>query len=211
MSKSLSSLAAVLSMLTATPVVAYDDGGRACDYCELFPYKPLRVQLEGGRTITQNWAAQYLDNGMSAGLGITWQPSQAVPLALRADGVYQSFDARPLLISQAASHFGTPVDEGEVRMWGGDLDAELDLRLSSGSRMYLLAGVGWYDEQNSFYEQGALVTRNTTGVHFARNAGLGLEFGNGGTVSLFLDARYLRLEANGHNLDLIPIRVGLRF
>jgi len=37
----------------------------------------------------------------------------------------------------------------------------------------------WYDEQNSFHEQGVLVSRNTTGVHLAKNAGLGLEFGSG--------------------------------
>ena len=211
MSKSLCSLAAVLGLLTATPVLPYDGEVRACDYCELFPYKPLRVQLEGGRTITQGWGAQYLDNGMNAGLGITWQPSAAVPVALRADAAYMSFDARQRLLDQAASSLGAAIDEGRIKLWGGDIDAELDLKITSGARVYFLLGGGWYDEQNSFHKDGVLVSRNTTGMHFAKNAGLGLEFGNGGWAFIFIDARYMRLEASGHNLDFIPIRLGLRF
>jgi hypothetical protein len=38
-----------------------------------------------------------------------------------------------------------------------------------------------------------------------------MEFANGGSVFFFIDARYMRLSVNGQNLDLIPIRLGLRF
>ncbi len=210
MSKLLGSAAAALSLVAVTRAAAYGhDYG--CDYCQFFPYSPVRVQVDGGRTITQDFGAQYLENGWNLGLGLTWQPAEQVPLALRIDGMYQSFGARQALLSQAASRFGTNVDEGTIDMWGADLDAELDLRLSAGSRAYLLAGGGWYDEQNNFRDQGTLVSRTTTGTRFAKNAGLGVEFANGGRVFFFIEARYMRFDANGHHLDLIPIRAGLRF
>lgn len=211
MSKPLLSLAAGLSLLAATPAVAYGGDAYACDDCEQFPYRPIRLQIEGGRTITQGSAAQYLDNGMNLGLGFTWQPTAGYPLALRVDGMYQSFGARELLLTQAAANFGTNIDEGTVKMWGADIDAELDLRVSYSARVYFLVGGGWYDEQNTFEYQGSPVRRNTTGTHFAKNAGAGVEFANGGTVFFFIDVRYMRLAINGGNLDFIPIRLGLRF
>jgi hypothetical protein len=73
-------------------------------------------------------------------------------------------------------HLGTKVDEGRVKMWGGDVGAKLDSTVSYGTRLYFLAGGGWYDEQNSFRYQSTLVRRNTTGTHFAKNGGLGVEF-----------------------------------
>jgi len=211
MSKPLLSLAAALFLLAATPAMAYGGDAYACDDCQLFPYKPIRVQIAGGRTITQGSAAQYLDNGMNVGLGITWQPAAEYPLALRVDGMYQSFSARQLLLTQAAANLRTSIDEGTVKMWGADIDAELDLRVSSSARVYFLVGGGWYDEQNTFEYQGTPVRRNTTGTHFAKNAGAGVEFANGGSVFFFIDVRYMRFAMNGQNLDFIPIRLGLRF
>jgi hypothetical protein len=211
MSKPLSSLAAVLSLLAATPAMAVGDDDYACENCELFPYSRFRLQVGGGRTVTQGWAAQYLDNGANFGLGFTWQPTAKEPVALRVDGMYQSFDARPLLLTRAAASLGTNVDEATVKMWGGDIDAELDLRVSYEARMYLLVGGGWYDQQNNFRYRGTLVSRNTTGPHFEKNAGVGMEFANGGTIFFFIEVRYMRFDVNGQKLDLIPIRLGLRF
>jgi len=65
-----------------------------------------------------------------------------VPLALRSDGAYMSFDARQLLLDRAAASLGRPIDDGNVKLWGGDIDAELDLELSPGSRLYFLVGGG---------------------------------------------------------------------
>ena len=211
MSKALWSLAAALSLLPAAPAVAYRGDAYACDSCEFFPYRAFRMQIEGGRTITQGWGEQYLDNGWNVGRGFTWQPDSNVPLGLRVDGMYQRFEARPLLLTQASATFGTKVDEGSVTMWGADVDAEYDIKVSYWVRLYFLGGVGWYDEQNSFRQEGTLVSRNTTGVHFAKNAGVGVEFANEGTVFFFIDVRYMRFKANGQNVDFIPMRLGLRF
>src|SRR5215469_8616928 len=130
MSKPLWALAALLSLPAATPATAYRSDAYACDGCEFFPYSPFRMQIEGGRTITQGYAEKYLDNGMNLGLGFTWQPKLDVPVSLRVDGMYQSFEARPLLLTQASASLGTKVDEGSVTMWGGDVDAEYDLKVS---------------------------------------------------------------------------------
>ncbi len=210
MSKLLCSAAATLSLIAVTRAEAYGHD-YDCDYCQLFPYSPVRVQVDGGRTITHDFAAQYLDNGWNAGAGLTWQPAERVPLALRIDGMYQSFGARQALLTQAQTHLGAKVDEGTIDIWGGDLDLELDVKLTAGSRAYFLAGGGWYDEQNTFRYQGTLVNRTTNGTRFAKNAGLGLEFANGGWISFFVEARYVRFDANGRNLNFIPVRAGLRF
>lgn len=212
MGKSLLFLAAALSLFAAASAVAQGGGAYDCDYdCELFPYSRFRMQIEGGHTVTQGFAARNLDNGMNLGLGFTWQPTSKSPLALRADAMYQSFEARQLLLDQATGAFGTNVDEANVTLWGADLDAELDLKVSYWIRLYFLAGGGWYNEQSNFRQNGALVERNTSGMRFAKNAGLGVEFANGENLFLFIDVRYMRFDLSGQNLDFIPIRLGIRF
>ena len=211
MGKSLVWLAAELSLLAAAPAVARGGDEYACDYCEQFPYSRFRFQIEGGPTITQGYGARYLDNGTNVGLGVTWQPTPKRPFALRADAMYQSFAARQLLLEQASANFGTHIDEGSVHMWGADLDAEFDLKLNTWTRLYFLAGGGWYNQQNNFRQNGVLVERNTTGTRFAKNAGLGVEFANGGDVFFFIDVRYMRFSVNGQHVDFVPIRLGIRF
>jgi hypothetical protein len=135
-------------------------------------------------------------------------------------------------LSQAAAFYQTPVDNGTVRMWGGDVDLEIDFRLGARVRGYLVAGGGWYKQQITYRQQqvvggylcdwwgdcypgyigaDAIVARNTSQWHFARNAGFGLEFALRGRASFFVDARYMRLDPNDRKSDFLPIRAGLRF
>ena len=226
MSKSILALAAVLSLFTATPALAQDEDYLTYPY--VLSYRPFRVQIQGGRTLTQGSQDRVLDNGYNLGLGFTWQPGSHLPLAVRVDGMYQKFEMRPPLLAQAEAFFGTRVDEGSVKMWGGDIDAELDLLVSPGMRLYLLGGGGWYDQQNSYRQnifvngqvcgllgcantQTSLVARNSTGMQFERNAGVGVEFAIGDRVSFFADARYMRFNQTGSQRDFIPIRFGLRY
>lgn len=159
------------------------------------------------------------------------QPTSHLPLAVRVDGLYAGFHDRPPLLDQASTSLGTTVDRGHTQMWGGDLDAELDTLLSPGVRLYLLAGGGWYDRRDSYYQreivdgvlcgfyfcrQGAFlaavrVGQTSTGMMFAENAGAGLEFSLGQGASFFVEARYMRFNQHGQRLDFVPIRVGLRF
>ncbi len=196
-----------------------------------FKYHPFRFHIDGGGTLTQNSNDTLLDNGWNAGLGLSWFPSSHLPLGIRVDGTYNEFDARPGLLNQAAAIYGTRVDNGTRKMWGGDVDLELDLHLSPYVRAYLLAGGGWYKQQDTFrqvnlypgyicdwwgcgpgyYGVNSIVARNTTDWHFAKNAGFGLEFAMGPRTSFFVEARYMRLNPSDAKSDYIPIKAGLRF
>jgi opacity protein-like surface antigen len=196
-----------------------------------FRYHPFRFHVDGGGTITQRSSEDYYKNGWNVGAGLTWYPTSHLPLGLRVDGTYNEFDARNLLLQQASQTYMTPVDSGTQKIWGGDVDLELDLHFSPYVRGYLLAGGGWYRQQTTFrqtnytpgygcdwwgcgpgyYRGTGIVARNNTDWHFARNAGLGLEFAMGPITSFFVEARYMRINPNDAKSDFLPIRAGLRF
>jgi opacity protein-like surface antigen len=230
MSKSKLALAAALSLFAAAPALAQEDEDYF-GYPYVLSYHHFRVQVEGGRTITEGSLDHYLDNGLNLGLGFTWQPIAHLPLAFRADGMYERFEMRPPLLAQASAYFGTRVDEGSSKMWGGDIDAELYFPLGSAARLYLLGGAGWYDQQNSYRQlafasgqvcgltgcssgvsqTSTLVGRLSTGMKFEKNAGVGMEVAIGDRASFFVDARYVRFSPSGARRDFIPIRFGVRY
>ena len=196
-----------------------------------FRYHPFRFHIDGGGTITQRSSENYYDNGWNVGAGFTWYPTSVLPLGLRVDGTYNEFKVRNLLLQQASETYMTPVDNGTQKIWGGDTDLELDLHFSPSVRGYLLAGGGWYRQQTTFrqtnytpgfgcnwwgcgagyYRSTDIVARYNTDWHFARNAGLGLEFAMGPIASFFVEARYMRINPNDSKSDFLPIRAGLRF
>jgi opacity protein-like surface antigen len=196
-----------------------------------FQYHPFRFHIDGGGTLTQRANDTLLDNGWNAGLGLTWYPTHHLPFGIRVDGTYNEFDARQGLLNQASSIYGARVDNGTQKMWGGDVDLELDLHLSPYVRAYFLAGGGWYKVQDTFrqtnvypgyicswwgcgpgyYAAHSIVARNTSDWTFAKNAGFGLEFALAPRTSFFVEARYMRLNPNDAKSDFIPIRAGLRF
>jgi hypothetical protein len=236
MSQSLKLLTILAALAMATPALAqHGEPGRAyttTSYFSAFEYRPFHVQIEGGPTIAEGMERHDLEDGVNIGLGFTWQPTSHLPLALRVDGMYEHFDAKPFLLDQEAATLGTTVDSGDVKMWGGDVDVELDTQLSPRVRLYLLGGGGWYDMRESFYQRGIIkgtvcgwfycvsgvpllasfrVGQTTTGMRFEENAGAGLEFAMGGGGSFFVDARYVRFNVHGQRLEFVPIRIGLRF
>lgn len=235
MNKSVWPLAVLVALGAATPALAqygeYDTTYPAPNYFSGFQYRPFHVQLEGGLTLPEGRAGRDLDSDANVGLGLTWQPTSILPLAVRVDGMYSKFHDRPPLVAAASASLGTTVDWGHTQMWGGDADAELDTLLGPWVRLYLLAGVGWYDRRDSYYQhqivdgvlcgwyycvRGQFLTRVrveqiTTGMSFEQNAGAGLEFPLGQGASFFVDARYMRFDRRGGRLDFVPIRIGLRF
>lgn len=235
MSKSVGLLAVLVALGAVTPALAQGSGYYA-PYSDSatfggFQYRPLHVQLAGGVILPEGTVRHDLDSASSMSLGITWQPTSHLPLAVRVDGLYASFDDRSPLLDQASTNLGTTVDWGHTQMWGGDVDVELDTLLSRGVRLYLLAGGGWYDRRDSYYQRqifdgvlcgfyfcrrGAFlasvrVGRTSTGMMFAENAGAGLEFSLGQGASFFVEARYMRFSQHGQRLEFVPIRAGLRF
>jgi opacity protein-like surface antigen len=235
MSKSVCALAMLAALGAATPALAQpgerDNAYSTQSHFGGFPYRPFSLQIEGGTTLTEGMESQDLGRGENIGLGFTWRPTSHLPLALRVDGMYEHFHDRPALLAQAAAGLGTTVDWGNTKLWGGDVDAELDTLLSPRVRLYFLAGGGWYDRRESFYQYGIgegvfcgwsfceiepvfasfRVGQVTTGMQFEKNAGAGLEFALGEGASLFIDARYMRFDEQGQKLDFVPVRIGLRF
>jgi hypothetical protein len=196
-----------------------------------FKYHPFRFHIDGGGTLAEQSNKDMLENGWNAGLGFSFFPTSHLPLGIRVDGTYNEFDGRPGLLSQATSTYGTQINNATQKMWGGDVDLELDASLSPYVRLYLLAGGGWYRQQTTYrqrnYYRGLLcdwwgceygyygvdsVVARTTGTwHFAKNAGVGFEFALSPSTSFFVEARYMRLNPNNARSDFVPIRAGLRF
>jgi opacity protein-like surface antigen len=230
---------AALPLTLATPALAYDvqfDQHTDWAYTDSsspnsLHYRPWHFQVDLGPVFPQQGASANFDGGWNAGGGVTWYPSRYLPFGIRADGSYTKLGARQPLLDQAATQAGTTVDRGTIERWGGDLDGEIDVPLGTVARFYLLAGVGWYKTQSTFWQsqespallctwwgcmQGfvhssTLVSSTTDQWQFARNAGVGFEFSLGPGASFFMDARYLRLGSSQAKQDFIPVRFGVRF
>ena len=195
-----------------------------------FQYHPWRFQIEGGYTITSGDTKNWWQNGGNVGAGITWFPVKGMPLGFRVDGSYSVFDATPAGVAAASKALGTTIGAGRLEMYGGDVDAELDLSMGPKVREYLFGGLGWYRQRTSYdqvqYQYGLIcyfycypgyfpvttnVERTTSDWMKSWNAGIGFEFSLQDPASFFVEARYLRLYPQSSNSVFIPIRVGLRF
>lgn len=196
-----------------------------------FHYHPFRFHIDGGGTLTEKSNSAEFSDGWNAGFGLTWYPTAVLPLGIRVDGTYNQFNIKNPLLWDAAAANGPGIYHGFQRMYGGDTDLELDLHLSPYVRAYFLAGGGWYKQETIFrqtvftngygcnwYGCGpgyvgltGTVARNNSDWTFARNAGFGMEFATGPDASIFVEARYMRLNPTDAKSDYIPIRIGLRF
>jgi hypothetical protein len=231
---------AALPLTAVAPAMAYDvQFDQHTDWAytdsstpEALHYRPWHFQVGAGPTLTRGQAGHDLESGWNAGGGVTWNPSRYVPFGIRADASYSKFGVRQSLLDQTSTQLGTTVDSGMVAQWGGDLDGEIDIPLSPVARFYLLGGGGWYKTQSTYrqwqvnsatmctwwgcqvgyVQTEAVVSRTTTpSWQFARNLGIGVEWGVGPGTSFFVEARYMRLGHHSAGQDFIPVRFGVRF
>jgi opacity protein-like surface antigen len=187
-------------------------------------YHPLRVQIDGGYSVAAGSAARALDDGWNGGLGLTWFPSSVLPLGVRVDTSYSRFGASGESLAAASESLGTPLSFGHENIYGGDLDAEIDLPLGPTAREYFFGGAGQYREQ-TVYEQiyapgrcfffcgGYVATAEQTTSRWLNswNAGVGFEFEVADPATFFIEARYLSIgHANGRQA-FVPIQMGIRF
>jgi len=194
-------------------------------------YHPLVVQIAGGGTLTEGDNKPTLDDGGNVSVGLTWFPTSALPLGIRLDGSYNRFTQTLYSRALAAAATGTNVVFGHQDLYGGDVDAQLDLaHNSSRMKMYLFGGGGWYRERTVFkqltqqpgtfcyfycfpalFDVISTAERTTTPWRKSWNAGFGMEFALADPVSFFIEARYLRIAPYSANDAYIPIQIGLRF
>ena len=186
--------------------------------------------LEAGYAATTGRTADYLNGGPTLGVGFQFTPAGS-PFALRADLSYSQFDATRHLIYLGEQQSQTHIDDGTGRIVNLDLDGVLNVPFGPRVRGYLFAGVGgayrrieltqtvgfagyycdyWYGFCGFGVFPGDVLIQRDETTRFAWNAGLGLEFAMYRGQTLFVEARYNRIETE-EPTEFIPIRIGLRF
>lgn len=197
------------------------------------PYQSLRWDIAAGGNITQGTTSQYLDNGWTFEAGLTWFPAYQSLVGVRLDVNYSRFDATHQFIERSTRFANTEIDGGLGRIWGGDADLVLHFPLGQRAYGYLLGGVGTYQRQIELTQKvlasgyfcdlwwgvcgfgyapfDSVVSRTTTATHFAWNAGAGVEWPVSPTTSLFIEARFVRINPADERTELVPITFGLRF
>jgi opacity protein-like surface antigen len=183
-------------------------------------YRPFHFAIEGGATVAAGSTGDDLDDGGNIGLGVSWFPSESLPVGLRFDGSWSRFDARYAYFDAS----GESYTHSHENIYGGDLDLQFNLpRSSARYQFYLLGGAGWYREQQvidqfqpgcGYYYCGPGFSgrhTSTTGWRSSWNAGVGAEWALPQGTSFFVEARYQRIAPHDSDMQFVPIRVGLRF
>jgi opacity protein-like surface antigen len=196
-----------------------------------FKYHALRVQLEGGYTLTSGSTQDLLYDAGHVGLGLTWFPIPSLPVGLRVDGTYGRFDETHRAINAAAEATGLNIVFGHQDLYGGDADGEIDLHMGPSAREYFVGGYSWYRTQTTFRQatnqegeicgfggcepaEFALIStavRTTSPWLNGWNAGMGFEFALSDPGSFFIEARYMRIGTANDREMFVPITIGLRF
>jgi opacity protein-like surface antigen len=194
-------------------------------------YHPLTLDIGGGYVFTGGDSSQTLQNGGIGSLGLTWFPSSTVPLGIRFEGNYSYFNATLHARDLASMATGTNVGDGHTDLYGGNIDARLDLaHRSSHFGMYLFGGVGRYRTRTQFKqvtpERGIIcwwycypgyvlvestVSQTTSDWTRSWNAGFGMEWALTDPVRFFIEGRYMRLAPYDQKNTFIPVQMGLRF
>jgi Outer membrane protein beta-barrel domain len=183
-------------------------------------YRPFHVAIEGGYTATAGSTGDNLDDGGNVGLGVSWFPSESLPVGLRIDGSWSRFDARYGYFDSSGDAF----THSHENIYGGDADLQFNLpHPSSRYQFYLLGGAGWYREQQvvDHFESGCGYyycgpsyggqQTSTTGWRSSWNAGVGGEVALPEGTSFFVEVRYQRIAPHDSDMQFVPIRFGLRF
>ena len=184
-------------------------------------YRPVHFAIEGGYTATAGSTGDNLNDGGNIGVGISFFPSRSLPIGLRIDGSWSRFDASHAFFDTST---GTYLHSHE-NIYGGDADLQFNLaHPSSRYQFYFLGGAGWYREQSvleqfasgcGFYNCGPFyggeLASTTTGWRSSWNAGFGGEFAMPGGTSFFVEARYQRIGSSNNDIQLVPVRFGIRF
>jgi hypothetical protein len=184
-------------------------------------YRPVHFAIEGGYTATAGSTGDNLNDGGNIGVGFSFFPSRSLPIGLRIDGSWSRFDANHVFYDTNTGNYL----HSHENIYGGDADLQFNLaHPSSRYQFYLLGGAGWYREQSvldqfsagcGFYNCGGYYggeqSSTTTGWRSSWNAGFGGEFAMPGGSSFFVEARYQRIAPSSSDMQLVPIRFGIRF
>jgi hypothetical protein len=152
--------------------------------------RPVSFGVAGGLSIPTGDAGDVIKSGFVAG-GLLEVTRPASPIAFRFEVDYQRFDSK-LDVPGA----------GNLRVISGVANV-LYKFAGQTARPYLLGGVG-------LFNSGSSVEGSESENDFGGNVGIGLELPLSG-ITAFGDVRYQAIFASPDNVNLIPIRVGIRF
>lgn len=192
------------------------------------PAQSVRWHLDAGYSPTLGQAARFFDSGFTVGGGTRWQPWPTLPFALRADFDYSRFSATGRFTQRFAQVAQSVAYHGYDELFGLSFDGEYRVRLSPGVRGFALAGVGVaqvsapLSETVTFscnpsgaacpsgYPSSFVVPLNGHSTQLSWNAGLGLDFALRDGMTVFVEARYMRLQT-AIPFEFVPVTVGLSF
>jgi len=197
-----------------------------------FKYHPVMVEFAAGYTFVAEDTRATLQDGPIGSFAIDWFPTAHLPLAFRFEGSYARFNATLNARNLASIASGTNVTDGHTNLYGGSIDARLDLaHRSSQFEMYLFGGFGRYRTQTVFNQvtsgQGSdcfiffcqpgtvalesTVQQGTSEWTKSWNAGFGMEWALSDPLRFFIEGRYMRLAPFDQRNTFIPVQIGLRF
>lgn len=132
----------------------------------------------------------------------------AMPLSFRIDGFYHKFDGKDQPF----------VTDASARIIGGTANLVWDIPAAGPVRFYMIGGGGVYNikEEATVEFPGNLQLGVSSGeqeakdTKFGLNGGLGVRFALPG-IQPFVEARYHSVFAEGTNMNVIPVTVGIMF
>ena len=189
-------------------------------------YSPVRWYLFGGANPPLGNTSDILQSGWDFGFALAWR-EPGHPLGVRLDLNYASNNATRALLSEGSAATGLNITGGWADIWSASLNLEAQHLFSPTTYGYLIGGIGAYYTQVQLTEYGygyvcnpwwgycyygtgnAVVASNST-TRFGWNGGVGMAFRLQGPT-LFIEARYTRIETSPQPLEFVPVTIGLRF
>ncbi len=157
--------------------------------------------IAGGAAFPSGDAGDLYDTGYHGSAMLLFNAPLA-PVGLRIEGMYARMDEK--------SQF---VGSGHVQLGSGTANIVLGPR-AIAFRPYFIGGGGFY--RIKFTTNGTLGGFEETQDKFGWNAGGGMSFGVGPVASIFIEARYIRVETDpnfalGNRFTFVPVTVGFVF
>jgi len=189
-------------------------------------YSPVRWYIFGGANAPLSNTSDILQTGYDLGFAVTWR-EPGHPIGVRFDLNYASNNVTRALLNQGSVATGLNITGGWADIWSGSVNLEAQHLFSSTTYGYLIGGVGAYYTQMQltqygygyvcdpwwgycYYGTGNAVVASNSATKFGWNGGVGMAFRLQGPT-LFIEARYTRIETSPQPLEFVPITIGLRF
>lgn len=186
-------------------------------------YNQVHVGLATGPSVATGAFGDRVKTGYDLGGYVSYRLPQS-PFGLRADIMYNGFDASDALKSRFA------VDAGYASVTAGTLDLTMELPHVGPVRPYLIGGGGVYSRQTTLgnFEVGAVgfcdyvwgyCSGESSGLTNGRSrtkTQLGLNGGGGvrlplGAASVFLETQYNTAFTTPNATGIVPIVIGVQW